>query len=70
MTLTADDLKFEYRQTALPEGWVIVEATFQAPSGEAGALETLMQAQIAKRDATQPTKERSAGINLSQPCRF
>ena len=70
VTLTADDLDFRYRQTNLPEGWVLVEATFEAPCGDTDALSTRMDDQIAKRDATQPTKERSAGSTFRNPAGF
>lgn len=70
VTLTADDLKFGYRQTELPEGWVIVEATFEAPKGDPDALNDLMADQIARRDASQPTKERSAGSTFRNPAGF
>ncbi len=70
VTLSAADLGFEYRQTDLPDGWVIIEATFDAPKGGAAELNTLMDAQIAKRDATQPTKERSAGSTFRNPAGF
>ncbi len=70
VTLTADDLAFRYRQTDLPEGWVLVEATFEAPRGDAEALSARMDEQIAKRDATQPTKERSAGSTFRNPAGF
>ncbi|HSG55627.1 MAG TPA: FAD-binding protein, partial [Paracoccaceae bacterium] len=32
VTLRAEDLKFAYRQTELPEGWVIVEVTLEGPA--------------------------------------
>ena len=70
VTLGADDLNFRYRQTDLPEGWVLVEATFEAPRGEADALAARMDEQIAKRDATQPTRERSAGSTFRNPAGF
>jgi len=70
VTLTADDLNFAYRQSDLPEGWVLIEASFEAPKGDADALNALMEAQIAKRDATQPTKERSAGSTFRNPAGF
>ncbi|MDU8928891.1 UDP-N-acetylmuramate dehydrogenase [Alisedimentitalea sp. MJ-SS2] len=68
--ITADDLRFQYRQTELPEGWVIVEATFEAPEGDPDELKVRMEAQLAKRDATQPTKERSAGSTFRNPAGF
>lgn len=64
------DLQFQYRQTELPEGWVIVEATFHAPKDDPEALERRMQDQLAKRDATQPTKDRSAGSTFRNPAGF
>ncbi len=70
VTLGAEDLDFRYRQTDLPEGWVLVEATFEAPRGDADALVTRMDEQIAKRDATQPTRERSAGSTFRNPAGF
>ena len=70
VTLTADDLNFQYRQTDLPEGWIITEATFKAPSGDPQLLEQRMADQLAKRDASQPTKERSAGSTFRNPAGF
>lgn len=70
VTLTAQDLCFDYRQTTLPDGWVLVEATFEAPAGKPEALAARMEAQLAKRDATQPTKERSAGSTFRNPSGF
>lgn len=70
VTLTADDLRFAYRQTELPEGWVLVEATLEGPSGDPDTLHARMVEQLAKRDATQPTKERSAGSTFRNPAGF
>jgi UDP-N-acetylmuramate dehydrogenase len=70
VTLTADDLNFRYRQTDLPDGWVVFEVTFVAPSGEPANLHARMADQLAKRDATQPTKERSAGSTFRNPAGF
>ena len=66
-TLTKSDLHLAYRQSTLAEGWVITQATFTAPSGEPAALEHRMLDQIAKRDASQPTKDRSAGSTFRNP---
>lgn len=70
VTLRADDLQFAYRQSHLPEGWVLTKATFQAPSGNPAELHARMADQIAKRDATQPTKDRSAGSTFRNPAGF
>jgi len=70
VTLTKDDLSFAYRQTDLPEGTVITSATFHAPKADPDALETKMADQLAKRDATQPTKDRTAGSTFRNPAGF
>ncbi len=68
--LSKDDLNFRYRQSDLPEGWVITEATFKAPLADPQTLLTRMDAQVAKRDASQPTKARSAGSTFRNPAGF
>ncbi|MCZ4270172.1 UDP-N-acetylmuramate dehydrogenase [Rhodobacteraceae bacterium G21628-S1] len=69
-TLTADDLNFQYRQTDLPEGAVLVSATLRGPEGDPDALAARMEEQLRKRDESQPTKERSAGSTFRNPAGF
>ena len=66
-THPASALHLRYRQSELPAGAVIVSATFRAAGGDPAALEAKMAEQIAKRDASQPTKERSAGSTFRNP---
>ncbi|MGJ8584506.1 MAG: UDP-N-acetylmuramate dehydrogenase [Marinosulfonomonas sp.] len=68
--LGAEDLNFQYRQSDLPEGAVLVEAVFEGVSGDPDALEARMADQLAKRDATQPTKDRTAGSTFRNPAGF
>ena len=68
--VAAADLNLAYRSSTLPEGWVIVSATFRAAKGDPAALEARMADQIAKRDASQPTKDRSAGSTFRNPAGF
>ncbi len=70
VTLTAEDLNFQYRQTDLPEGWVIVEAVFEGVAGDPEELDARMTAQLKKRDETQPTKDRTAGSTFRNPAGF
>lgn len=65
--LPAAALNLRYRQSDLPEGAVVVSATFRAPLGDAAALAARMEDQLAKRDASQPTKDRSAGSTFRNP---
>ncbi|RLK08539.1 UDP-N-acetylmuramate dehydrogenase [Ruegeria conchae] len=68
--LSSDDFNFRYRQSDLPEGAVLVSATFQALSGDPAELHARMEAQLKKRDETQPTKDRSAGSTFRNPAGF
>ncbi|EAQ46209.1 UDP-N-acetylenolpyruvoylglucosamine reductase [Roseobacter sp. MED193] len=68
--ITAEELQFQYRQTALPEGAVLVSACLRAEVAEPEALHARMEAQLKKRDETQPTKERSAGSTFRNPAGF
>lgn len=65
--IPAEKLNLRYRQSDLPEGWVVIEATFRASAGDPTALDARMNDQIAKRDASQPTKDRSAGSTFRNP---
>jgi len=69
-TLSPGELRLAYRQSELPEGWVIVEAVFEGPTGDAAELEARMSAQLARRDETQPTKDRTAGSTFRNPAGF
>lgn len=68
--ITAEELQFQYRQTAFPEGAVLVSATLRGTEGDPEELHARMQAQLEKRDATQPTRERSAGSTFRNPAGF
>ncbi|MBK5932892.1 UDP-N-acetylmuramate dehydrogenase [Rhodovulum imhoffii] len=67
VTLRAEDLNFGYRLSDLPEGWVLTEAVLQGKPGRPEDLEARMADQIARRDASQPTGERSAGSTFRNP---
>jgi UDP-N-acetylmuramate dehydrogenase len=69
-TRDAGDLDLGYRASDIPEGAVITRATFRAPEGDPGALEAQMEEQIARRDASQPTRDRSAGSTFRNPAGY
>ncbi|MFE3837057.1 UDP-N-acetylmuramate dehydrogenase [Pseudogemmobacter sonorensis] len=70
LTLPARALNLRYRQSDLPEGAVIVAATFRAAPGEPAALAARMEEQLARRDASQPVKARTAGSTFRNPAGF
>lgn len=61
---------FAYRASALPDGAVIVEAVFEGAAAEPAALAAKMADQLARRDASQPVRERSAGSTFRNPAGF
>jgi len=65
-----EELSFRYRQTDFPEGAVLVEAKLRGPMGDPDELLARMEAQLKRRDETQPTKDRSAGSTFRNPAGF
>lgn len=70
LTLRPDDLSFRYRQSDLPPGAIITSVLLEGPTGNPAELEARMADQLAKRDATQPTKDRTAGSTFRNPAGF
>ncbi|WP_417206994.1 UDP-N-acetylmuramate dehydrogenase [Antarctobacter sp.] len=70
VVIPAAELALQYRQSDLPEGWVLVEAVFEGVPGDPDALAARMDAQLKKRDETQPTKDRTAGSTFRNPAGF
>ena len=70
LTLPAEALSLGYRSSALPAGAVIVSALFDPPEGDPAALMAAMDEQIARRDASQPTRDRTAGSTFRNPAGF
>ncbi|MDX8348362.1 UDP-N-acetylmuramate dehydrogenase [Cognatiyoonia sp. IB215446] len=68
--ITANSLSLAYRQSTLPDGAVITQARFSPPAGDPEALAQRMTDQLAKRDETQPTKDRTAGSTFRNPAGF
>jgi len=70
MTLTPGDMGFVYRGSGLAPDTILVSATFEGRAGDPADLEARMTDQLAKRDATQPTKDRTAGSTFRNPAGF
>ncbi|SFG54110.1 UDP-N-acetylmuramate dehydrogenase [Palleronia marisminoris] len=67
VTIPAADLNLAYRSSELPEGCIVTRAVFAAEAGDPDELQARMDDQMAKRDESQPTKERSAGSTFRNP---
>ncbi|MCP5087378.1 MAG: UDP-N-acetylmuramate dehydrogenase [Rhodobacteraceae bacterium] len=70
VTLSKADMGFAYRSTELPEGLVITSVLLQGTAGDPQAIEAKMADALAKREATQPVKERSCGSTFRNPAGF
>ena len=70
MVLTTEALDFGYRHSALADDVIITEAVFEASEGDPEALAAKMAAQLAQRDATQPTRDRTAGSTFRNPAGY
>ena len=68
--LGPEDMGFAYRSTRLPEDLVVTEVTLTGPRADPAELNTLMEEQLARRDATQPSKARTAGSTFRNPAGF
>ena len=70
VTLGPDDLAFAYRSSALASDTILTEVTLCPTAGDPDALAAKMTEQLAKRDETQPTKDRTAGSTFRNPAGF
>ena len=68
--IAAADLRLAYRHSEIPQGWILTEARFRADPGDPAELAARMDEQLARRDASQPTKDRSAGSTFRNPAGF
>ena len=70
LTLPVADLALSYRASDLPGDWIVTRATFAPPPGDPETLEARMADQIARRDASQPTRDRTAGSTFRNPAGY
>jgi UDP-N-acetylmuramate dehydrogenase len=70
VTLKKQDMGFAYRQTDLPDELVLTSVLLEGAEKDPIALKAQMEGALAKREATQPTKERSCGSTFRNPAGF
>jgi UDP-N-acetylmuramate dehydrogenase len=66
-TLALDDLGYSYRHSALPEGAIVVSATFRGHEGDPVAIQAEMDRIAAEREASQPLRSRTGGSTFKNP---
>jgi len=63
----AAELGLAYRRSALPDDWIVVEATFAGEAGEPAAIRARMDAIKAERAAAQPLSVATGGSTFKNP---
>jgi UDP-N-acetylmuramate dehydrogenase len=66
-TLLAAELGYRYRHSELPDGAIVVAATFRGMPGEPAAIQAEMDRIAASREATQPLRSRTGGSTFKNP---
>jgi UDP-N-acetylmuramate dehydrogenase len=66
-TLSRTDLGYTYRHSALPEGAIVVSATFRGHEGEPALIQAEMDRIAAEREASQPLRSRTGGSTFKNP---
>ena len=66
-TLSLDELGYAYRHSALPEGAVVVSATFRGEPGAPAAIQAEMDRIAAAREASQPLRSKTGGSTFANP---
>jgi len=66
-TLPLSALGYTYRHSELPEGAVVVSATFRGHKGEPAAIQAEMDRIAAAREESQPLRSRTGGSTFKNP---
>lgn len=66
-TLALADLGYTYRHSELPDGAIVVGATFRGEPGDPAAIQAEMDRIAAEREASQPLRSRTGGSTFKNP---
>lgn len=64
---TPQELAYSYRHCAAPEDWIFTEAVFQGTPDDPAAITQRMDAITARRETTQPIREKTSGSTFANP---
>lgn len=65
--IPASEFGFTYRHNALPEGLIFLDATYQGAPDDPAAITARMVEITAKREASQPIREKTGGSTFKNP---
>ncbi len=66
-TMAVDALGYTYRHSELPEGAVVVSATFRGEPGDPAAIQAEMDRIAAAREESQPLRSKTGGSTFKNP---
>ena len=66
-TLSLDELGYTYRHSELPEGAVVVSATFRGNRADSAVIQAEMDRIAAAREASQPLRSKTGGSTFKNP---
>jgi len=66
-TLALDELGYTYRHSELPEGCVVIAATFRGHEAEPAKIQAEMDRIAAAREESQPLRSRTGGSTFKNP---
>lgn len=66
-TLALGDLGYTYRHSELPEGAIVISATFRGEPGEPEAIQAEMDRIAAARESSQPLRSKTGGSTFKNP---
>ena len=64
---TPDELAYGYRHCSAPADWIFTEAVFQGQADAPDAIRARMDAITARRESTQPIREKTSGSTFANP---
>ena len=67
VVIPASEFGFTYRHNALPEGLIFLNAVFQGTRDEPAAISARMAEITARREASQPIREKTGGSTFKNP---
>ncbi len=66
-TLAVEELGYTYRHSTLPDGAIVVGATFRGVAGEPAVIQAEMDRIAAAREASQPLRSKTGGSTFKNP---
>ena len=67
ITLSAEEIKFEYRKISLPEDLVFLSASFKGTKGDEKEIQNLTNKLKLKKEQAQPTRIKTSGSTFKNP---